>query len=95
MTWVKSWLQVRGWKPRKPTKKRGSTPAQDSALMQRWLDKLRHMAQKQPSCGDNTWSDAWGFFSPAETKSGSVFTTLRQGARGPALRSGPPAAFKL
>ncbi|CAJ1438311.1 unnamed protein product [Effrenium voratum] len=66
MTWVKSWLQVRGWKPRKPTKKRGSTPAQDSALMQRWLDKLRHMAQKQPSCGDNTWSDAWGFFSPGE-----------------------------
>ncbi|CAE7947454.1 unnamed protein product [Symbiodinium sp. KB8] len=67
--WVRGWFLARGWKPRKATKKRGTTPAADSAAMQRFLDKLRFMLQQRPDVTDEVaasegvaYDSGWGHF---------------------------------
>ena len=67
--WIRSWFHCRGWKPRKATKKRSLTPAQDSAAMQKFLDKLRYVLQQQPPTTEGAsdseaaaFDPSWGFY---------------------------------
>ena len=53
LQWVRSWLNIRGWKPRVPTKKKTSSPEADCAMMQKWRDKLRHLLRKQPPSNEH------------------------------------------
>ena len=64
--WVGSWFAGIGWKPRKATKKRKATSAQDCAAMQKYCDFLRYVIQCPPPQADAALEPHmdWGYYKP-------------------------------
>ena len=51
--WVRSWLSLQGWGPRRATKKRPKTTEEDCSAMQRYVDKLRWRPMRRPEYAED------------------------------------------
>ena len=67
--WVQLWFSLRSWRPRRPSKKRGATAADDCAIMQKYVDSVRYVLQQPPlKPSDDTvvreMDPSWGYYMP-------------------------------
>ena len=62
--WMQLWFSLRSWSPRRPSKKRATTAADDSANMQKYCDKLLYTIQMPPDQAVEPHA-GWGYFPPA------------------------------
>lgn len=63
--WVQAWFDAAGRRPRRPTKKRRATAADDSAAMQKFCDFLRFSVQQRPPCQEAPPPHlVWGYYDP-------------------------------
>lgn len=96
--WVGSWFAGIGWKPRKATKKRKATSAQDCAAMQKYCDFLRYVIQCPPPQADAALEPHmdWGqMFDSTVIRWDCSLTSTGTQRHGLLRKSGPPTALPL